>query len=77
MSEAQQWAGSIAQVHETITTLEIFRENARIQIELLQLVAMLTFLRRNSEAINGSIETLRSFRLAPLDATRVRSLLTI
>jgi hypothetical protein len=65
----------IGQVHDKIPTLEVIRDNARIQIGAMQLVAMLRFLKRNAEAVKGTIETLKGFRLAPLSPTRVRRLI--
>ena len=64
----------IGQVESKIPTLEIIRDNARIQIDVLQLVAMLQFLKRNAEAVRGAIETLKGLRLAPLEPGRVRRL---
>jgi hypothetical protein len=65
----------IGHVHSKVPTLEVIRDNARIQIGVMQLVAMLQFLKLNAEAVKGTIDTLKGFRLAPLSPTRVRRLI--
>jgi hypothetical protein len=37
-------------------------------------MAMLRFLKLNAEAVKGTIDTLKGFRLAPLSPTRVQRL---
>lgn len=83
----QEWSSYVAEiekVHEAVgevrsklATLELIRENARVQISVIQLVAMLKFLKQNSDAIQGTIEALKGFRLAPLTSNRVRRLLGV
>ncbi|GAB3144328.1 hypothetical protein [Amycolatopsis sp. NPDC004378] len=58
-----------------LPALEIFRDNARIQIMTLQLVAMLRVLKQNSASLRSTVDTLQGFRLAPLSPTRVHRLL--
>jgi hypothetical protein len=58
-----------------LPALEIFRDNARIQIMTLRLVAMLRVLRQNSASLRSTVDTLQGFRLAPLSPTRVHRLL--
>jgi hypothetical protein len=65
----------IGDVHSKVPTLEVIRDNARIQIGVMQLVAMLRFLKLNAEAVKGTVDTLKGFRLAPLSPTRVRRLI--
>lgn len=65
----------IGHVHSKVPTLEVIRDNARIQIGVMQLVAMLRFLKLNAEAVKGTIDTLKGFRLAPLSPNRVRRLI--
>lgn len=72
VTDVKQVNGIVAEVRGKIPTLEVIRENASVQISLLQLVALLRFLRQSSEAIRGTVDTLQAFRLAPLTPTRVR-----
>lgn len=74
LDEVSTARSMIGQVEAKIPTLEVIRDNARIQIGVLQLVAMLQFLKRNAEAVRGAIETLKGLRLAPLEPGRVRRL---
>lgn len=75
LGEVQQMRGMVEQVRTIVPTLEMIRENARIQIMTLQLVAMLRVLKQNFESIRGTVDTLQGFRLAPLSSARVRRLL--
>jgi len=77
VSEVKQLKGKVDEVRAKVPTLEVIRENARIQIMTLQLVAMLRFLKQNSDSIRGAVDTLQGFRLAPLSPTRVRRLLGV
>ena len=65
----------IGKVCKKLPTLEIIRDNALLQIGVMQEVAMLRFLKLNAEAIKGTISSLQSFRLAPLSPSRVRRLI--
>ena len=77
LGEVRQLRSRVDEVRGKVPTLEIIRENARIQIMTLQLVAMLRFLKQNSESIRGAMDTLQGFRLAPLSSSRVRRLLGV
>lgn len=66
---------TVADVRRRLPTLEVIRENARIQIMTLQLVALLRFLKQNDRSIQGTVNTLAGFQLAPLTPTRVSRLL--
>lgn len=77
LGEMQQLRATVNEVRGKIPTLEVIRENAHIQIMTLQLVAMLSFLKQNSDSIRGAVDTLQGFRLAPLSSTRVRRLLGV
>jgi hypothetical protein len=66
---------TVADVRRRLPTLEVIRENARIQIMTLQLFALLRFLKQNDRSIQGTVNTLAGFRLAPLTPTRVSRLL--
>jgi hypothetical protein len=61
-------------VVKKIPTLELIRENARVQLNILELVSMLRFLRQSADAFKAAVETLQGFRLAPLTASKVRRL---
>jgi hypothetical protein len=56
---------------DNVPTLEAIRTNARIQIDVMQEVAILQFLRLNANALQGTISTLQGFRLAALTGSRV------
>jgi hypothetical protein len=81
----QEWDSYVAQTKELhnlsgevqskIPTLELIRDNARLQLDVLELVAMLRFLRQNAEAVHGAVRTLQGLRLAPLTPDKVLKLL--
>ncbi|WP_290060608.1 hypothetical protein [Amycolatopsis solani] len=80
--EWEKYLGEVREMREKaegtraiLPALEIFRDNARIQIMTLQLVAMLRVLKQNSASIRSTVDTLQGFRLAPLSPTRVHRLL--
>ncbi len=77
VSEVKQLYSTVNEVRGKLPTLEVIRENAKVQINLIQLVAMLRFLKQNSAAIKGTVDALKGFRLAPLSPSRVRRLLGI
>jgi hypothetical protein len=77
ITEVKALSSTVGEVREKLPTLEVIRENAKVQINLIQLVAMLQFLKQNSNAIKGTIDALKGFRLAPLSPNRVRRLLGI
>jgi hypothetical protein len=77
LAEVRQLRVKVDEVRGKVPTLAIIRENARIQIMTLQLVAMLRFLKQNSDSIKGAVDTLQGFRLAPLSSTRVRRLIGV
>ena len=80
----ETYIGEVADLHSRVgevrgklPTLELIRDNARLQIGVIQIVAMLRFLKRNSDAISGTVNALKGFRLVPLTHDRVRRLLGI
>jgi len=75
LDDMRQSQGQIDAVRTTVPTLEVIRENARIQLAVLELIAILRLLRQTSTAIQDTVRTLQGFRLAPLTPTRVRRLL--
>jgi hypothetical protein len=77
LHEIQQLKETVKGVQGKIPTLEVIRENAEVQIMALQEIAMLRFLKQNSESVRGAVETLQEFRLAPLSSTRVQRLLGV
>ena len=74
IAEVQQFYGPVDEVRGQILSLQLIRENARVQIRVLQQVAMLRFLKQNTDSIRASVDVLASFQLAPLDGERVRRL---
>lgn len=77
VAEAKQLDAMLAEAKAKIPTFELIRDSAGVQISLLQVVALLRFLKQNSEAIKGTVDVLQGFRLAPLTSNRVRRLLGI
>jgi len=77
VSEVDGLDSSIDQVRSKIPTLELIRQNAKVQIGLIQEVALLHFLRQSSATIKGTVDALQGFQLAPLSSARVRRLLGI
>jgi hypothetical protein len=75
ISEANQLSSRIDIVRQKIPDLELIRENARLHIEVLEMVSMLQLLRETPDSILDTIDALKGFRLAPLNETRVRRLL--
>jgi hypothetical protein len=75
VAQTRQLHERIAEVKNKIPTLELIRDNARLQLDVLELVAMLRFLRQNDEAVRAAIRTLHGLRLVPLTPDRVRRLL--
>lgn len=75
IAEAKQLYSPVAEVRTKIPNLEMIRENARIHIEVLEMVSMLRFLKESTNSIRAAADILKGFQLAPLDATRVRRLL--
>lgn len=64
----------IGAVHGNLPTLEVIREDARLQIGVLQEIAMLRFLKVNADAVRGTVDTLQGFRLAKLTRSRLQKL---
>jgi len=75
VSDTKQFHRRVAEVQNKIPTLELIRENARVQLDVLELVAMLRFLRQNADAVRATVDSLQGFRLAPLSPARVRRLI--
>jgi hypothetical protein len=77
VAQTRQLHERIATVQDRIPTLELIRDNARLQLDVLDLVAMLRFLRQNDEAIRAAVRTVQGLRLVPLTSDRIRRLLEI
>jgi hypothetical protein len=73
--DTKQFHKRVEEVQDKVPTLELIRENARVQLDVLELVAMLRFLRQNAVAVRATVESLQAFRLAPLTPARVRRLI--
>ena len=83
----QEWTGYIEmatslrseadKIRNKVPTLEVIRENAKVQINLIQAVAMLQILKQNIGTMRTTIITLENMRLASLSPNRVRRLLGI
>lgn len=77
VKEAKESYSQVAEVRNNIPTLEVIRDNALRQIDVLELLSMLGFLRQNAESVRHTVEKLQGFRLAPLTPSRVRRLLGV
>jgi hypothetical protein len=77
VGETKQFYARVGEVQGRVPTLVAIRENARLQLSVLEIVAMLRFLKQNSEAVRATVNTLQGLQLAPLSPTRVRRLLNI
>jgi hypothetical protein len=75
IADAKQLYYPVTEVRGKIPNLEMIRENARIHIEVLEMVSMLSFLKESTTSIRATVDILKGFQLAPLDASRVRRLL--
>jgi hypothetical protein len=75
VTDVSRLHGAVDEVRGKVATLSIIRENARLQINVIQLTSLLNFLKQNSDAMDGTIEALKNLRLAPLSSNRVRRLL--
>ncbi len=75
ITEASQFSSSVDNVRQKIPDLELIRENARLHIDVLEMVSMLRFMRQSPNSILDTVDALKGFRLAPLTETRVRRLL--
>ena len=73
--DTQQFHKRVEEVQNKIPTLEAIRDNAQVQLDVLELVAMLHFLRKNAVAVRATVDSLQGFRLAPLTPARVRRLI--
>jgi hypothetical protein len=69
--------GGIGAIQTKIPTLEAIRENAKLQINLVQTVAMLQVLKQNIGAMQSTILSLERIQLVSLSPNRVRRLLGI
>lgn len=77
IGEVERFGGMIDEVRAKVPTLRLIRDNAKVQISTLQAVEQLRFLKRNTDAIRGTVAAIQNFRLAPLTSHRVRRLLNI
>lgn len=71
VAQTKQLHERIAEVQNKIPTLELIRDQARLQLDVLELVAMLRFLRQNDEAVRAAVRTLHGLRSVPLTPDRV------
>jgi hypothetical protein len=69
--------GEVGKIQGKLPTLEIIRENAKVQINLIQIVAMLQILKQNIGTMKSTIFTLENIKLISLSPNRVRRLLGI
>jgi hypothetical protein len=77
LAEAQELYAPVGEIRQMIPNLEVIKENARVHIQVLEMVSMLRFLRESTNSIRATANILKGFRLARLDASRVRRLLEL
>lgn len=75
VADTRQFYERVEEARSKVRSLELIRENARVQLTMLELVAMLSFLRQNADAVRATVQSLQGFRLAPLSPARVRRLI--
>jgi hypothetical protein len=75
ISEAGQFYTRVENVQGLIPNLELIREDARIQIDMLEQFSILQLLRESLNSVQGTVDALAGFSLTPLNETRVRRLL--
>lgn len=75
IAEAKQLYRPVDDIRRNIPSLDLIRENASLQIDFLEEVAMLRFLKQNTRSIQATIDILKGLHLARLDVSRVRKLL--
>ena len=75
ITEASQFYAGVENARMLIPNLEFIKEDARIQIDLLEQVSILQILRENLRSVQGTVDALAGFPLAPLNESRVRRLL--
>lgn len=71
LSEVESVRSKLGEVFDKVPTLEVIRDNARLQIDVMQEVAILRFLRMNADALQGTVSSLQGFRLAALTGSQV------
>ena len=77
VKETRRFSEQIGSVRTLLPTLEAIREDAWQQLDVLEIMAMVRFLKLNSSALKAAVETLTKFQLARLTPERVRRLLNI
>ena len=77
VKETKRFSEQIGTVSTLLPTLEAIREDAWQQLNLLDIMAMVRFLKLNASALTAAVETLTKFKLAPLTPERVRRLLNV
>ena len=75
VTEASQFYSRVENAQGLIPNLEFIKEDASIQIDMLEQVSILQILRESLKSIQGTVDALAGFTLAPLNETRVRRLL--
>jgi len=83
----QEWANyveaatslrsEVGKIRDKLPTLELIRDNAKVQIDLIQAFAMLRILKQNIGTMRATIITLEGMKLVSLSPNRVRRLLGI
>lgn len=83
----KEWAEYLASVEDLqkqmqsvslkLPTLRLIRDSARLQLEVLDQVAVLQIVKRSDDALNAAVLTLEDIQLIPLAPDRVRRLLGI
>lgn len=77
IQETRRFGDQIGSVRTMLPTLNAIREDAWQQLDVLEIMAMVRFLKLNSSALKAAMEALTRFELARLTPERVRRLLNI
>jgi hypothetical protein len=77
ISEAKQFYARVDDARGLIPNLEFIREDARIQIDMLEQFSIFRVLRESLKSVQGTVDALAQFPLAPLNESRVRRLLEV
>ena len=76
-SSIQELSRSVDIAKKNLPTLMLIRENAKNQINVLELAAIMQIVRSNVTALRSAISTLKSVKLVTLTPNRIQRLLNI
>jgi hypothetical protein len=77
VDEITSGQGDLLKIRDQVPTLTLMRENAKVQINLIQVVAMLQLLKRNMDALSSTILRLRDIKLRSITPNTLSALFGI